>query len=299
MSTPAPWIEAEFHATVAPEIFSAAMASGQPVWIGIGGQPGAGKTAGRNLALELADAGSVASIVGDDLRPLHPDFERLMREDPLRMPERTQEAVSAWVELALEHAVDQRFSVLVEGTFRRPEVTIGTAERFHDAGYRTHLVAVAVPGWESRLSTVERFVTDHREGRTARWTPPAAHDAGLTGSPSTLRAAASSTAVDRISVVTRRGQLLFDGARPGDLSPAAAVLRREQRRMPAAAVLREWQHRYRAVVEYIEREVPRSAATTDSLRALRAEAVTLERAGREAGRPATGPQLAPGRGASL
>ena len=299
MSSPAPWIEAEFRATVAPEIFGAAVSSEQPVWIGIGGQPGAGKTAGRNLALELANAGAVASIVGDDLRPLHPDFEQLIREDPLRMPERTQEAVAAWVELALEHAVDQRYSVLVEGTFRRPEVTLTTAARFHDAGYRTHLVAVAVPGWESRLSTVERFVTDHREGRTARWTSPAAHDAGLAGSPATLRAAAASTAVDRISVVTRRGQVLFDGSRPGDLTPAAATLTAEQNRMPSSSLLREWQHRYRAVVQYIEREVPRSTSTVESLRALRTDAMRLERVGGDPSRPVTGPQATPGRGLSL
>lgn len=126
--TPAePWIAAEFEAFVRPEIFGAAVPAVHPVWIGVGGQPGAGKTAGRHLAVDLAGAGPVAAIIGDDLRPLHPEYRQMMRDDPLAMPERTQGAVNAWVELALDHAARELFSTLVEGTFRRPEVTLATA----------------------------------------------------------------------------------------------------------------------------------------------------------------------------
>ncbi|WP_295775945.1 zeta toxin family protein, partial [uncultured Microbacterium sp.] len=260
-----------------PELFRAAHPSADPVWIGIGGQPGAGKTAGRQMALRLVDADQVIPIIGDDLRPLHRSYRELMATAPLLMPERTQDAVAAWVELALEYAARERISTLVEGTFRRPEVTLSTAQRFRDAGFRTHLVAVAVPGWESRLSTVERFVHDHREGRAARWTPNEAHDAGLVGTPATLRAAAASDSpVDRISVVTRRGDVLFDQHRPDDLHGAAVALQAEQRRTPSAAVQREWELRRRAVVDYLAREVRRTSETAATVAALRADALRWE-----------------------
>lgn len=277
MSADSSWIEADFEALVLPELFRAANSSADPVWIGIGGQPGAGKTAGRQMALRLVDDDQVVPIIGDDLRPLHRSYRELMATAPLLMPERTQDAVSAWVERALEYAARERISTLVEGTFRRPEVTLSTAQRFRDAGFRTHLVAVAVPGWESRLSTVERFVHDHREGRAARWTPNEAHDAGLVGTPATLRAAAApDSPVDRISVVTRRGDVLFDQHRPDDLHGAAVALQAEQRRTPSAAVQREWELRRRAVVEYLAREVPRTSETAASVAALRADALRWE-----------------------
>ncbi len=231
------------------------------------------------MALRLVGDEHVVPIIGDDLRPLHRDYRELMVTAPLMMPERTQGAVSAWVELALEHAARERISTLVEGTFRRPEVTLSTAQRFRDAGFRTHLVAVAVPGWESRLSTVERFVHDHREGRAARWTPNAAHDAGLIGTPATLRAAAASDSpVDRVSVVTRRGDVLFDQHRPNDLHGAVVALQAEQRRKPSAAVQREWGLRRRAVVEYLAREVPQTVETSATVAALRADALRLQSA---------------------
>lgn len=269
-----PWIEERFRDVVSGDVFADARPSPSPVWVGIGGQPGAGKTAGRQTALRLATTDSVVPIIGDDLRPFHPAYGQLMREAPLQMPERTQDALEAWVELALEHAARERISTLVEGTFRRPEVTLATARRFKDAGFRTHLVAVAVAGWESRLSTVERFVTDHREGRAARWTPMAAHEAGLAGTPRTIRAAERDASIDRISVVTRRGDVLFDGSGASRLGAARALLR-EQERPPATAVVREWMHRYRAAAEYVDREIPRTAQTVESLRALKADAVQL------------------------
>ncbi|WP_296193787.1 zeta toxin family protein [uncultured Microbacterium sp.] len=274
MSEAEPWIESEFYSIVLPELFRAATPNATPVWIGIGGQPGAGKTAGRQTALRLAGAANVVPIIGDDLRTFHPDYSRLMREAPLEMPERTQEASGAWVELALEHAARERINTLVEGTFRRPEVTLATAQRFKNAGFRTHLVALAVAGWESRLSTVERFVADFRNGRAARWTPMAAHEAGLLGTPRTVRAAERDVTIDRISIVTRRGDVLFDGSEQARAGAAAALLR-EQERAPSATTVREWTERYRAVAEYVDREVPRTAQTVESLRALKADSVSL------------------------
>lgn len=277
MSAHEPWIVDRFRERVLPELFADSTTSADPLWIGIGGQPGAGKTAGRQLAVRLAGGERFVAVIGDDLRPLHPDYDALLRDDPLAMPERTQTAAAAWVELALEHAARERISTLVEGTFRRPEVTLSTAQRFRHAGFRIHAVAVAVPGWESRLSTVERFVADHREGRAARWTPNAAHDAGLRGTPATLRAAAAvGSPIDRISVVTRRGDVLFDQHRPEDLSGAAVALEAEQRRAPSAGVRREWELRRRAVIEYLAREVPRTAETSATVVALRADALRFE-----------------------
>lgn len=276
MTDNAPWIVDLFHEYIAPDLFQRAQATETPLWIGIGGQPGAGKTHGRDRALRLNHGEPVTSIIGDDLRAYHPDYRRLVREDPLQMPAATAAASAAWVELALEHARTHRFNVLVEGTFRRPEVTLDTAGRFHDAGYRTHLVAVAVPPWESRLSSIARFQLDHAAGRAARWTDPAAHDAGVRGTPTTLAAAATSDAVDRISVVNRAGETLFDRSRPSPLTDAARVLRAVHESTPTTAEFRDWNLRRRDVVDYLRAQLPDAPETASAVRVLAQDATRLQ-----------------------
>ncbi|MGW9159294.1 zeta toxin family protein [Microbacterium sp. NPDC055665] len=268
MSINEAWIHARFHDMIVPRIFARARPVTDPLWIGIGGQPGAGKTHGRDRALRLNGGIPVTAIIGDDLRPFHPDYQRLTREDPLAMPAATAAASARWVELALEYAREHQYNVLVEGTFRRPEITLGTAAQFHDGGYRTHLVAIAVPPWESQLSSIERFQLDHEAGLTARWTDPAAHDAGVHGTPRTLTAAATSPAIDRITVVTRAGHALFDQTRPTDLTHAADVLRALHLTAPAAAEFHEWELRRNDVVTYLQRELPHAPETVAAVHAL-------------------------------
>lgn len=262
------WVHARFHDMIVPRIFARARPSEAPLWIGIGGQPGAGKTHGRDRALRLNGGVPVTAIIGDDLRPFHPDYQRLLRDDPLAMPAATAAASARWVELSLEYAREHQYNVLVEGTFRRPKITLGTATAFHDDGYRTHLVAIAVPPWESQLSSIERFQLDHEAGLTARWTEPAAHDAGVHGTPLTLDAAATSPAIDRITVVTRAGTALFDQVRPDPLTHAADVLRALHQSPPTPAEHHEWELRRHDVITYLQRELSNAPETADAVHAL-------------------------------
>jgi len=255
------WIDARFRDYVVPGMFGSATRNDQPVWIAIGGQPGAGKTAAQLHVRALNPGVSLVPIVGDDLRRHHPDYDRLLETDPLSMPTATAGASAAWVEASLEYAKQNRYSVLVEGTFRRPEVTLGTAAAFHEAGFRTHVIALAVPAWESRLSTLERFVADHVAGRAARWTPVEAHDAGVVGTPKTLVAAAASADVDQITVVNRAGVVLFDATRPAALTGAVGALRDAHHQPPTRDELRSWSTRLADNSAYLDQNLPRTPET--------------------------------------
>lgn len=72
----------------------------------------------------------------------------------------------------------ERAVVLLEGTFRDPEMVCGTTERFAAAGFRVEVVAVATPSPVSRFEAEQRYL-----GAThpiqARWTPPEAHEVAL------------------------------------------------------------------------------------------------------------------------
>lgn len=222
------------------DVFGAAAPSPDPVLLSIGAQPGAGKTRGLAHAMRaLHPSQQFVPVIGDDLRRFHPDYARLSQSpDPEAMPVATAD-LSAWlVRRCLDHAAANHYSTAVEGTLRRPDVTLATMRQFHDAGATTHLVILAVPEVESWTGCIERYLSLRQLGRPARWTPQAAHDAGYDGTPRTLQAATSSPAVDRLSITTRNGQVLYDSHNPGHhpVYHARAALDQGRRTPPAPQV---------------------------------------------------------------
>lgn len=235
---------------IGPTLFRNSTPSEPRSLILVGGQSGSGKTHGGSVARRLHGAESITPIIGDDLRLYHPDFGRLLAEDHLGMPTATAAALSQWVESALEEARAKQYSSMVEGTFRRPEVTRETAERFRDAGYRVHLVALAVPAWQSRAGILDRYVTDHGAGRSARITELAAHDAGYHGTPSTIAGAIHAGVVDRLTLLDRGGAILLDVPSPTDPREAIEVLESERARVPAQ--LEQYITTLQAGIAYLE-----------------------------------------------
>ena len=136
-----------------------------PLLVMVGGQPGSGKS-GVNDRIVARHPG-IVMVDGDALRSYHPDYRRLMREDPLRMPAETAQASGRWVGMSIDYLRGQRRSALIETTLRQPGVVRETMAGFQRAGYRTELHVVAVPLEVSRLGTVSRYVCllSNRGGR--------------------------------------------------------------------------------------------------------------------------------------
>lgn len=230
MSAPGPYdlsnvqLRDIFDAFIRPQLLGQFRPSRAPVVVLLGGQPGAGKTRATNEIRAQCRGSDITAIVGDDFRSLHPAYARLVSEAPALMPDATAPAAGAWVRMGIDLALETRSSILVEGTFRRPEVTLGEADRFKAAGYQTHLIALSVPASLSRLSTLGRYVEDHRRSGEARWTPLEGHDAGYAGTPATVAAAERHPAIDRISVYNRDGTETFTASRrDGDPIQGAAT----------------------------------------------------------------------------
>lgn len=92
----------------------------RPVIIFTGGQPGAGKSNANARA--KYDRPNLAEIVGDDFRAHHPDYRRIMRDDPLTMPDHTAQASGRWVGMSADYTRSQRMDTLLETTLRQPDV---------------------------------------------------------------------------------------------------------------------------------------------------------------------------------
>lgn len=89
----------------------------------------------------LAELPELVPVTGDDPREYHPDYLRLVAEDPLEMPHAAGPVSGGLIRLALDYAIPKRFSVFLEGTFRDEVMITGTAVRFAEVGYRVEVVS--------------------------------------------------------------------------------------------------------------------------------------------------------------
>ncbi|WP_068265115.1 zeta toxin family protein [Janibacter limosus] len=206
-------LRAIWEQDIRPRVFARAERSERPVTMLLGGQPGAGKSRAADLATAAA-SGSVVAIVGDEYRRFHPAYVETLKADPLRMPDVTAQAAGRWIQMCVDHARDQGYSMLIEGTWRNAQVPLEAARAARKDGRRVDAVVVAVQPEVSRLGTMERYYRDALAGSDARWTPPAAHDAAVASLPGTVESIAMSGDVDSIRVVTRDASTLFHSDRP-------------------------------------------------------------------------------------
>ncbi|WP_028707705.1 zeta toxin family protein [Propionicicella superfundia] len=222
----------------------------RPVLVLLGGQPAAGKTQAQRTILAEHPDDDLVEVTGDDLRRYHPDYDRLAREAPFLMPNETAPVSGGLVRLAVEHAHERRFSLLLEGTFRDAAMVTGTATRFADAGYRVEVVAVATPAVVSRLSAEMRSLAGGLPA-VGRWTPPSAHESALKHSPGVVAALEALPHVARLQVFSRERRL-YDNTRTATgqwehPAKAASVLRAEQHRRLADSEAFAWLRDYQGV----------------------------------------------------
>jgi UDP-N-acetylglucosamine kinase len=245
------WLRAVFETEARAAVFANHQPTpARPILVMLGGQPAAGKTRAQHAITATHPSGQFVDVTGDDLRKYHPDYLRLVTEDPLGMPAATAAISSGLIRLALNYALTHRYSVLLEGTFRDAALVTGTAARFAEAGYRVEVVAVATPAPISRLAAEQRFLAAP-DPRAARWTPPDAHESALNASPGVLAALETNPAVARIQVHGRDAVLYENTRTPGgdwaDKPDAAGALKSEQSRALTVPEAVAWLERYQNV----------------------------------------------------
>ncbi|MDR0594851.1 MAG: zeta toxin family protein, partial [Bifidobacteriaceae bacterium] len=274
------WLAGVFDQRVRDDIFGGREPGRpDPVLVLLGGQPAAGKTRAQQAVAQAHGEVGLARITGDDLREYHPGYARLALEDPLGMPAATAPVSGGLVALALAHALERRYSVLLEGTFRDQAMVTATAGRFARAGYRVEVVAVAIPAAVSRLSAEMRSL-DAGWPAVGRWTPPEAHEAAVANSAGVVSALEAMAEVASIQVRSRDA-LLFENRRAPDgrwLSEprAAHTLRAEQARPLGPAEAADWLDRYEQVFKLaLGRPGYLGEATWPAYRLLQADAEAM------------------------
>lgn len=185
-----------FTERIVPTEFAGVTRAEHPAVHFFGGQPGAGKSVAQGEVTNaiIAAGGTVASIIGDDFRPHHPKYNRLLSEDDEAAAFYTDLDSGRWVEQAIAWAIEHKPNVILEGTFRRAEVTIESAKAFVVAGFEAHVHVLAVHKFISRTRVFGRYFDQIRANGRGRYTLPAAHDASYDNLPAAVEAILASGA---------------------------------------------------------------------------------------------------------
>ena len=220
-----------FTREIAPALFRTESPSRNPTLILVGAQPGAGKSR-VNATVMSEHPEPVVAIIGDDLRAFHPAYIDLIRSEPTVMPDATAQASGQWVERSIAYAAENGISVLVEGTFRRADVTLSTARRFKERGFRVQVVLLAVSPEVSRLSIARRYLRDVETSGHGRFTSLVAHNAAYDAIPDTIKAITAAG-----SPIHRRREFEVDALlQPGGALPRRSIGSRPGRRGSQPAV---------------------------------------------------------------
>jgi hypothetical protein len=197
----------------------------EPVIVFVGAQPGAGKTAIANrIRRELIARGGY----------IHVDADRMREEIPIGEAKptsgETQADAGRLANVVRALAIDGRRNVIEEGTLRSPGVMGAVASMAHGRGYRAELVALAVHREESLLGVYERFEKQHlNPALNPRFVSEDYHDGAFAGF--TENVVKDADKFDRIRVVNRDGQMLFDSAAPENGYPSANEALRQGREL--------------------------------------------------------------------
>jgi UDP-N-acetylglucosamine kinase len=189
-----------------------------PTLILLGGQAGSGKS--RAIARLLTEHDGMIALSGDDLRIFHPNYRDLVTNQPEHAGPVLAEATRPWVRAVIQDCINERRSLLLEGSFGDPDAALTTADRFRGVGFKVHVVAIASPRVLSLVTSVSRYLRDLKVGAPARFTRLSAHDRGYNGT-TRLIDSLDSTSVDRVTIVSRNGHTLYDQlSSPGTNPPA-------------------------------------------------------------------------------
>ncbi|MEU5030034.1 zeta toxin family protein [Streptomyces milbemycinicus] len=233
-------------------VFSRYTPQDNPVLILLGGQPAAGKSQAMAAAQQRHAERQLVPLTGDELRPFHPRYQELLDTQPQLFPSATGQASGAWVRMSIEHALANGYSLMLEGIFRDPAMTVGTAERFARAGFTVEVVGLAVRPERSRLDSLHRYLAPGT-GLPGRWTPPHVHDLAIRVMPETIAAAEASPAVERITITDRSAADLYINQRTAEgvwaKEPTAAQALNNVRDRPLPTdEAASWLSRYRDII---------------------------------------------------
>lgn len=181
----------------------------KPELIILGGQPGSGKTGVLSTSQkELQRKGATWTINADDFASFVPAYDDLQKIHGAEAADMVRGITSDWIQKTVQAAQTRGVNVVFESTMRQPEVVKRTLADFRGHGYQTHAKMLAVNpmvSWQGNHLRREYLAA---KGSHTRLATREAHDAGVRGSGATVDMIERERLADRLTIVSRAGQVL-------------------------------------------------------------------------------------------
>ena len=182
----------------------------EPIGFVLGGQPGAGKS---TLIQSIVTQVSGICINADEFRPWHPLYEKIQTQYEKDSAKQTGVFAGEVAEGILEKAIEHRYNLIIEGTFRTVQTPLKTLKRLKDAGYQTEVHIKTAPAAISLGRCLSRYEIGKLAGEgKERFTAKEHHDLVVSVLPSNADAVLHSGLADRMIVRDDAGEIIFDSA---------------------------------------------------------------------------------------
>lgn len=231
------WI---FDELIVPMYLSSITPQDDPITLYVMGPQGVGKSYTARMLRRALRRRRPTRIEGGLFKSVHPDYRRLLEEDPRTASARIRPDYRAWQEMAEAYVRARHGDMLIEIAPDSVSHFLDGARRHHRAGRCVELVVIGARAADSRLGTATRCAEVARLGGTARFTAAAAHDTTFQVLPDVVRAAEDSPYVHSTSVIRRDLSAVYRNERTPDgawnrMPRGGDVLEAEQHRPYTAA----------------------------------------------------------------
>lgn len=211
---------------ILPRAVSGAVHQDKPVTVFVAGQPGSGKSTVSALIHRVLGQRGGAVLVSSDLyKRWHPQYPALMAEDDRTAGVKVRPTVRRWQAEVEEHARSNRFDTVVETALADPEEFRTVVAAYRRAGYRVEVAVLATPESWSQLRVLDRYLRQLESDGSGRYVSWAHHARCSVGLTATLTYAEVEQLADRITVLGRSGNVLYNSAPLSDARrrPAGAA----------------------------------------------------------------------------
>lgn len=169
----------------------------------LGGQPGAGKSNLIKIAGNNLNKNTIV-INGDDFRKYHPNYPEFQEKYKENSPKYTAVFAGAMTEAILEKAINDRYNIVIEGTFRTAQTPIKTLQNFKENGYKTNVLIQTCEKNISCSSCLERYKKMLEiNPKEARHTDKAHHDLVVQNLSKNIKAVQESNLADNLQIFVR------------------------------------------------------------------------------------------------
>jgi hypothetical protein len=229
------WI---FREKIFPKIFGKVRSVEEPIAYFVGAQPGAGKSRIQESIRIMLEAhigsDAVVEIIGDDYRVYHPAYRNILNQHHEQAAFYTDIDSGKWVELAIIASQQVHAHVVIEGTLRRYEITLQTAQSYRNVGFATELHVIAVHEYVSRFNIIKRYLQQLERYGSGRYTIRSAHDMAYGALLDSLVKLTESKVFDRISLYNADGfPIIETKSDESDVSEKLRKVLSEVRRTPS------------------------------------------------------------------